>query len=139
VNTRFAFVGRVSTEEMQEPEMSRARQLDKARSILPPGATIVETYFDIDHTRALPWSRRAETGRLLQELRAGTNTWNAIVIGEFARSFGAPIQYSTTFPLLQHFGIELWLPEAGGLVDYNSATQEMLLGMLSGPPSKSET
>ena len=59
----FAFVGRVSTEEMQEPEASRARQLAKARTILPPGAQIVADYFDIGDTRALPWPRRPETGR----------------------------------------------------------------------------
>jgi site-specific DNA recombinase len=125
-------VGRVSTEEMQEPEASRARQLAKARTILPPGAQIVADYFDIGDTRALPWPRRPETGRLLRELRSGTNAWNAIVVGEFTRAFGAPIQYSTTFPLLQHFGIELWLPEIGGRVDFSSATTEMLLGMLGG-------
>jgi site-specific DNA recombinase len=128
----FAFVGRVSTEEMQEPEASRARQIAKASTILPPSAQIVADYFDIGDTRALPWPRRPETGRLLRELRSGTNTWNAIVVGEFTRAFGAPIQYSTTYPLLQHFGIELWLPEIGGRVDFNSTTTEMLLGMLGG-------
>ena len=128
----FAFVGRVSTEDMQEPEASRARQIAKARTILPPSAQIVADYFDIGDTRALPWPRRPETGRLLRELRSGTNAWNAIVVGEFTRAFGAPIQYSTTYPLLQHFGIELWLPEIGGRVDFSSATTEMLLGMLGG-------
>jgi hypothetical protein len=37
----FAFVGRVSTEDNQEPEASRARQLAKARAIMPPGTEIV--------------------------------------------------------------------------------------------------
>jgi DNA invertase Pin-like site-specific DNA recombinase len=128
----FAFVGRVSTEDMQEPEASRARQIAKASTILPPSAQIVADYFDIGDTRALPWPRRPETGRLLRELRSGTNAWDAIVVGEFTRAFGAPIQYSTTYPLFQHFGIELWLPEIGGRVDLSSATTEMLLGMLGG-------
>jgi site-specific DNA recombinase len=128
----FAFVGRVSTEDMQEPEASRARQIAKASTILPPSAQIVADYFDIGDTRALPWPRRPETGRLLRELRSGTNAWDAIVVGEFTRAFGAPIQYSTTYPLLQHFGIELWLPEIGGKVDFSSATTEMQLGMLGG-------
>jgi site-specific DNA recombinase len=128
----FAFVGRVSTEDNQEPEVSRARQIAKARTILPPGAEIVEEYFDIGDSRSLPWARRPETKRLLAELRAGTNRWDAIVIGEFTRAFGAPIQYSTTYPLLQHFRVELWIPEIGGRVDYGSATTEMLLGMLGG-------
>jgi DNA invertase Pin-like site-specific DNA recombinase len=96
------------------------------------GAEIVAEYFDIGDSRSLPWARRPETGRLLADLRAKTNRWGAIVVGEFTRAFGAPIQYSTTYPLLQHFGIELWLPEIGGRVDYSSATSEMLLGMLGG-------
>jgi len=69
-NLQFAFVGRVSTEDMQDPEASRARQRAKACSILPPGAQIVAEYFDLGDTRALPWPRRPETGRLLQELRS---------------------------------------------------------------------
>ena len=128
----FAFSGRVSTEDNQEPEASRARQLAQARRILPPQSQIVEEFFDIGNSRSLPWTRRPETARLLAELRSGTNRWNAIVIGEFARAFGAPIQYSTIYPLLEHFGIELWLPEVGGRVDFTSATTEMLLGMLGG-------
>lgn len=128
----FAFVGRVSTEDNQEPEASRARQIAQARRILPPGAEIVEEYFDIGFSRSLPWPRRPETARLLADLKAGTNRWDGIVIGEFARAFGAPIQYSTVYPLLQHFGVELWLPEVGGRVDFRSATTEMLLGMLGG-------
>ena len=43
-----------------------------------------------------------------------------------------PIEYSTIYPLLQHFGVDLWLPEIGGRVDYSSATHQMLLGMLGG-------
>lgn len=128
----FAFVGRVSTEDNQEPEASRARQIAQARRILPPGAEIVEEYFDIGFSRSLPWPRRPETARLLADLKAGTNRWDGMVVGEFARAFGAPIQYSTVYPLLQHFGVELWLPEVGGRVDFRSATTEMLLGMLGG-------
>lgn len=54
------------------------------------------------------------------------------MVGEFARAFGAPIQYSSIYPLFQHFGVELWLPEIGGRVDFTSTTTEMLLGMLGG-------
>ena len=128
----FAFVGRVSTEDNQEPEASRARQIAQAQRILPPEAEIVEEFFDIGVSRSLPWPRRPETSRLIATLKAGTNDWDAIVVGEFARAFGAPIQYSSIYPLIQHFGVELWLPEIGGRVDFTSATTEMLLGMLGG-------
>lgn len=128
----FAFVGRVSTEDNQEPETSRLRQLAQARRILPPDAEIVTEFFDIGVSRSLPWPRRPETGRLIAELKAGSNIWDAIVVGEFARAFGAPIQYSSVYPVIQHFGVELWLPEVGGRVDFTSTTTEMLLGMLGG-------
>lgn len=72
-NRLFAFVGRVSTEDNQEPEASRARQLAKARRILPAGAEITTEYFDIGDSRSVPWPRRPEAGRLLTELRGGTN------------------------------------------------------------------
>lgn len=129
---RFAFVGRVSTEDNQEPQASRVRQLAQARRILPPDAEVVEEFFDIGVSRSLPWARRPETSRLIATLKAGTNRWDAIVVGEFARAFGAPIQYSSIYPLIQHFGVELWLPEIGGRVDFTSATTEMLLGRLGG-------
>jgi site-specific DNA recombinase len=135
----FAFVGRVSTEDNQEPEASKARQIAQAQRILPAGAQIVEEFFDVGQSRSLPWPRRPETSRLLAELRSGTNEWSAIVVGEFARAFGAPIQYSTVYPLLEHFGVELWLPEVGGRVDFTSATTEMLLGMLGGTSKQERT
>lgn len=128
----FAFCGRVSTEDNQEPEASRARQLAQARRLLPPDAEIVEEFFDIGVSRSLPWARRPETSRLLAQLKQGARRWDAVVVGEFARAFGAPIQYSSIYPLFEHFGVELWLPEIGGRVDFTSATTEMLLGMLGG-------
>jgi len=128
----FAFCGRVSTEDNQEPEASRARQLAQARRILPPDAEIVEEFFDIGVSRSLPWARRPETSRLLAQMKQGAHRWDAVVVGEFARAFGAPIQYSSIYPLFQHFGIELWLPEIAGRVDFTSTTTEMLLGMLGG-------
>lgn len=128
----FAFCGRVSTEDNQEPEASRARQLAQARRLLPPDAEIVEEFFDIGVSRSLPWARRPETGRLLAQMKQGDHRWDAVVVGEFARAFGAPIQYSSIYPLFEHFGVELWLPEIGGRVDFTSATTEMLLGMLGG-------
>ena len=65
----FAFCGRVSTEDNQEPEASRARQLAQARRLLPPDADIVEEFFDIGVSRSLPWARRPETGRLLAQMK----------------------------------------------------------------------
>jgi site-specific DNA recombinase len=45
---RFAFCGRVSTEDQQDPEASRNWQLSRARTLIEPaGGEIVEEFFDI--------------------------------------------------------------------------------------------
>ena len=44
----FAFYGRVSTEDNQDPESSRRWQLSLANNLLTPqGATIIAQFFDI--------------------------------------------------------------------------------------------
>jgi hypothetical protein len=49
--------------------------------------------------------------------------WEAVVIGEYERAFyGNP--YALMAPLFEHYGIQLWLPEAGGRVDYASEHDE---------------
>ncbi|MGW1169958.1 hypothetical protein [Streptomyces sp. NPDC002550] len=56
---RFAFAGRCSTEDLQDPEASRNWQLTRARALIEPaGGQIVAEYFDIGHSRSLPWQRR---------------------------------------------------------------------------------
>ena len=48
---RFAWWGRVSTEDQQDPTLSLPRQLNNSRSSLPVGATIVAHFFDIESGR----------------------------------------------------------------------------------------
>jgi site-specific DNA recombinase len=48
---RFAWWGRVSTEDQQDPTLSLPRQLNNSRSALPPGATIVAHFYDIESGR----------------------------------------------------------------------------------------
>ena len=44
---RFAFYGRVSTEDHQDPVTSRARQLAQARSLVAGRGQIVGEFFDL--------------------------------------------------------------------------------------------
>ena len=44
---KFAFYGRVSTEDQQDPTSSKQWQMARAESILPAGAEIVAEFFDI--------------------------------------------------------------------------------------------
>jgi hypothetical protein len=50
---RFAFYGRVSTEDRQDPVTSRARQQEQARVLVAGHGTIVAGFFDSGHSRTL--------------------------------------------------------------------------------------
>jgi site-specific DNA recombinase len=113
---RFAFYGRVSTEDQQDPEASRQWQLSRSRQLIEPhGGTIVAEYFDIDRSRSLPWKRRPQAAALLDAFRNPDRGFDAVVIGEPARAFYGN-QFGLTFPLFVHYGVQLWVPEVGGAV-----------------------
>lgn len=63
---RFAFAGRVSTEDQQDPEASRAWQLARARALTERHGEIVAEFFDIGQSRSIPWKRRPQASRLLE-------------------------------------------------------------------------
>ena len=68
---RFAFYGRVSTEDQQDPQASKAWQLSRARSLIEPaGGEIVAEFFDIGLSRSLPWKRRPEALRPLDTIKS---------------------------------------------------------------------
>jgi site-specific DNA recombinase len=50
---RFAFYGRVSTEDYQDPVTSRARQCDQAGALVAGYGQIVAEFFDIGQSRTL--------------------------------------------------------------------------------------
>ena len=55
---RFAFYGRVSTEDWQDPVTSRARQRDQAAALVAGHGRVVAEFFDAGYSRTLPWARR---------------------------------------------------------------------------------
>ena len=117
---KFAFYGRVSTEDQQDPASSKQWQLSRATALIEPhGSKVVAEFFDIGQSRSLPWKRRPEANRLLDALRDPGRGFDAVVIGEPARAFYGS-QFSLIFPLFVHFGVELWVPEVGGKVDPES-------------------
>ena len=81
VPVRFAFYGRVSTEDNQDPEASRNWQLTRARALIDKHGVVVEQFFDVGQSRSIPWKRRPEAARLLAAIRAGPE-FDAVVIGE---------------------------------------------------------
>jgi site-specific DNA recombinase len=114
---RFAFYGRVSTEDQQDPESSRSWQITRSRALIEPrGGLIVAEFFDVDKSRSIPWPRRPRAAALLAELKNPNREFDAVVIGEPHRAFYGN-QYGLTFPLFEHFGVPLWVSEVGGPIN----------------------
>lgn len=129
---RFGFYGRVSTEDNQDPEASRAWQLHRARALIDSrGGEIVAEFFDIDKSRSIPWQLRPHAAALIEELKNPRRGFDAVVIGEPQRAFYGN-QYSLTFPLFEHFGVPLWVPEVGGPVDPANEAHDMIMGVFGG-------
>jgi site-specific DNA recombinase len=129
---RFAFYGRVSTEDQQDPTSSKGWQVSRARALIEPhGGTIVSEYFDIGQSRSLPWKRRPEAAALLEAFRDPNRGFDGVVIGEPARAFYGN-QFGLTFPVFVHYGIELWVPEVGGRVDPGSDAHDLVMSLYGG-------
>ena len=122
---RFAFYGRVSTEDHQDPVTSRARQLDQARTLVAGQGRIVAEFFDIGQSRTLAWARRPQAAALVAALSDPDRGWDAIVIGEYERAFYGG-QYASMAPLFEHYGIQLWTPEVGR-IDYHAEDHEQTM------------
>lgn len=133
---RFAFYGRVSTGDYQDPVSSRRWQFDFASELVAGHGRIVAEYFDVGYSREIAWNGRPEAARLLAAITDADRGFDAIVVGEYARAFyGSQATYLA--PLLREHGVQLWLPEADGPVDLDNPTHQALL-MLLGAQAKQE-
>jgi site-specific DNA recombinase len=133
---RFVFYGRVSTEDWQDPVTSRARQREQAEALVRGHGVIVAEFFDVGESRTVAWARRPQSAILVAQLADPGRGWDAVVIGEYERAFYGS-QYSSIAPLLEHYGVQLWMPETGGRVDYQSGHDEKTMTVL-GLSSKRE-
>jgi DNA invertase Pin-like site-specific DNA recombinase len=133
---RFAFYGRVSTEDYQDPVTSRRWQFDFAAELVAGRGRIVATFFDVGYSREVAWRDRPEAARLLAAIVDPDRGFDAIVVGEFARAFHGG-QAACLAPLLREHDVSLWLPEVDGSVDLDSPIHQALLLML-GAQAKQE-
>jgi len=123
---RFAFYGRVSTEDWKDLESSRARQLAQALMLTAGRGVIAAEFFDTGESRTLPWARRPQAAALVAQLADPDRGWDAIVVGEYERAFYGS-QYALMAPLFEHYGISLWMPEVGGRVDWHAEDHEQTM------------
>jgi site-specific DNA recombinase len=84
---RFAFYGRASTEDYQDPVTSRVRQLGLAAGLVAGFGRIVAEFFDAGQSRTLPWARRPEAAPLVAAMADPDRGFDAIVVGEYDRAF----------------------------------------------------
>jgi hypothetical protein len=110
---RFAFYGRVSTEDHQDPVTSRVRQRDQARMLVAGHGRIAAEYFDAGQSRVLPWARRPQAAALPAAMADPDRGFDAIVVGEYERAFYGS-QYALMAPLFEHYGVQLWTLRAAG-------------------------
>lgn len=128
----FAFYGRVSTEDQQDPTSSRNWQLARSRQIIEQAdGQVVEEFFDLGQSRSVPWKRRPEASRLLDAFPDPARGFEAVVIGEPQRAFYGN-QFGLTFPVFVHYGVELWVPEVGGRVDPGSDAHDLVMSLYGG-------
>jgi site-specific DNA recombinase len=74
----------------------------------------------------LPWPRRPQAAALVAALADPGRGWDAIVIREYERAFYGS-QYASMAPLFEHYGIQLWMPEVGGRVDWHAEDHEQTM------------
>ena len=133
---QFVFYGRVSTEDWQDPVTSRARQREQAEALVRGHGVIMAELFDVGESRTVAWARRPQAAALVAQLADPDRGWDAVVIGEYERAFYGS-QYAAMAPLFEHYGVQLWMPETGGRVDYASEHDEKTMTVL-GLSSKRE-
>jgi DNA invertase Pin-like site-specific DNA recombinase len=128
---KFAFYGRVSTEDQQDPEASYNWQRSRADALVAGYGEITASYFDIGLSRSLPWKRREKAADLLVALVDSARRFGAVVIGEPQRAFYGN-QYGLTMPLFTHYGVGLWVPEVGGPIDPDSEAHDLIMSVFGG-------
>jgi site-specific DNA recombinase len=123
---------RTSTADQQNPEESLRWQLDIANTLIAGRAKIVGVVHDKDTSRSLPWSQRKEASALLAQLPNPSRGWSGIVVGEPQRAFGDTGQVQTVLAQLNHYDVQLWVPELQGPVDPTSEIHDIILSLFGG-------
>jgi DNA invertase Pin-like site-specific DNA recombinase len=126
---RFAFYGRTSTAEYQDPATSKSWQLEAARGLITGCGVIVVEFFDIGCSRREPWLDRPQAAALLAAIARPDRGFDAIVVGEYERAFAAG-QFDKMAALFERHGVQVWLPEANGPVEVGSVMHQALMAVL---------
>jgi hypothetical protein len=110
---RFAFYGRISTEDFQDRVSSLRWQRAVADDVVAGCGTIVAEFFDVGYSRRLPWADRPHAGALLAALADPNRGFDAVVVGEFERAFYGD-QLAEMAPVFECHGCSCGYPRSTG-------------------------
>jgi DNA invertase Pin-like site-specific DNA recombinase len=123
---RFAFYGRVSTLEYQDPVSSLGWQRDSAIDVIADRGRIVTEFFDVGYSRTVPWALRRQAARLLEAVTNPARGFDAIIVGESERAFTGT-QLLQLAPIFLAHAVQVWLPELDGPVDPTDPAHQALI------------
>lgn len=126
---RFAFYGRMSTSEFQNPQTSRGWQRAVSEELVEGFGGIVAEFFDEGRSRRWSWRDRPAASALLAAAENPDRDFDAVVVGEYERAFHGD-QFREVVTWLNSLGVQVWLPEAGGPVELNSPVHKALMMLL---------
>jgi recombinase/resolvase-like protein len=126
---RFAFYGRMSTSEFQDPGTSRAWQRAVSEELVEGFGEIVVEFFDEGQSRRWSWWDRPAASALLAAAEDHDREFDAVVVGEYERAFHGD-QFREVVARLNAVGVQVWLPEAGGPVELDSPVHQALMVLL---------
>jgi len=147
---RFAWWGRVSTEDQQDPTLSLPRQLHNSRAALPAGSTIVAHYYDVESGRkelerrgqgsahesfAIPIPRDGGIQEILEEAERPDRSFDTVIcesIERIARRtyYGTKIEHD-----LERAGVALCAADEPILLNGKRATTILTRRVKQGLPS----
>ncbi|WP_157432772.1 MULTISPECIES: recombinase family protein [unclassified Actinoplanes] len=123
------FLGRMSTDDRQDPVSSRAWQREAVGWLIAGRGRIVAEYFDVGVSRSAPWRDRPQAAALLAEAARPDRRFDAVVVAEFERAFSGS-QARPIIAELNAYGVQVWLPEVEGPVDLTDVEHRALLRAL---------
>ncbi|WP_238453429.1 recombinase family protein [Micromonospora sp. ATA51] len=119
----------MSTVGFQDRASSCRWQRDYAEGLVAGHGRIVVEFFDEGVSRRVAWPDRPQASRLLTAMADPARGFDATVVGEYERAFHGQQLEQLTPTLLRH-GVQLWLPETYGPVDFDNPRQMALLDLL---------
>jgi hypothetical protein len=102
---------------------------DYAAELVAAHGRIVVEYFDAGVSRRVARPDRPQAARLLAAIADPGRGFDAVVVGEYERAFAGQ-QLNQLAPLLRRHGVQLWLPDTYGPVEFDNPRHLAVIDLL---------